>query len=116
MAVRVKNVAANCGTVFETSANSLTASWPGTLGNIGRESPSEIKLLHSRPCRTMNPVPQSMVASNHKRCHLASPWTEALTAITMVRELVRRNAVMIVALTILAEWNGVGQSGVEILP
>jgi hypothetical protein len=33
-----------------------------------------------------------------------------------VRELVRRKAVMIVALTMLSEWNGVGQLGVEMRP
>src|SRR3981189_732843 len=56
----------------------------------------------------MNPVPQSMVASSQRRCPLASPWTEALTASTIVKELVRRNAVIMVALTMLSEWEGGG--------
>jgi hypothetical protein len=34
----------------------------------------------------------------------------------MVSELVNRNAVMMVALTMLEEWNGVGQFGVEMRP
>jgi hypothetical protein len=34
----------------------------------------------------------------------------------MVNELVNKNAVIIVAFTMLSEWNGVGQSGVEIRP
>jgi hypothetical protein len=34
----------------------------------------------------------------------------------MVKELVNRNAVMMVAFLILAEWNGVGQLGVEMRP
>ena len=57
-----------------------------------------------------------MVASSHSVCAFASFWTEARTARTMVSELVSRNAVMIVALTMLSEWNGVGQFGVEMRP
>jgi hypothetical protein len=34
----------------------------------------------------------------------------------MVNELVSRNAVMIVAFTMLAEWNGAGQFAVEMRP
>jgi hypothetical protein len=34
----------------------------------------------------------------------------------MVSELVSKNAVIIVALTMLWEWNGVGQPAVEIRP
>jgi hypothetical protein len=34
----------------------------------------------------------------------------------MVKELVSRNAVMIVAFTMLSEWNGVGQFAIEMRP
>jgi len=34
----------------------------------------------------------------------------------MVSELVSKNAVIMVAFTMLSEWNGVGQFGVEIRP
>jgi hypothetical protein len=64
----------------------------------------------------MKPAPHAIVASKNNLCNFTFPSTEALTASTMVSELVRRNAVMIVALTILSEWNGVGQSGVEMRP
>ena len=54
--------------------------------------------------------------SSHQRCALALPNAAALTASTIVRELVSRNAVMMVAFMMLWEWNGVGQLGVEMRP
>ena len=64
----------------------------------------------------MKPTPQAMVASKNSRCSFELPSADARTANTMVSELVRRKAVMMVALTMLAEWNGVGQFGVEMRP
>src|SRR5438105_15317010 len=101
--VKVKNVEGNCGTLFATLANSALTAWHGTWGNIGSVSPSAMRLLHSRPCRTTNAAPQTIVASSQIVCIFASFWTDARTASTMVSELVSRNAVMIVALTMLAE-------------
>jgi hypothetical protein len=48
-------------------------------------------------------MPQAMVASSHSRCAFALPCTAARTASTMVNELVSKNAVMIVAFTMLSE-------------
>ena len=48
-------------------------------------------------------MPQAMVASSQRRCAFALPSAEARTANTMVSELVRRNAVMMVALTMLRD-------------
>src|SRR5207247_246951 len=64
----------------------------------------------------MNPAPHVMVASNQSVCALALWSTEARTANTMVSELVSRNAVMMVAFTMLSEWNGVGQFAVAMRP
>src|ERR1039458_209292 len=114
--VNPKKVAANCGTVFETLANSDAASWPGTAGKIGQGSPSELRWLHSLPWRMMKPVPHAMVASSQSRRALSLPFAAALTARTIVKELVNRNAVMMVALTMLPEWNGVGQFEMEMRP
>jgi hypothetical protein len=47
---------------------------------------------------------------------LRRPRAEAETASTMVNELVSRNPVITVALTMLALWNGVGQAGLEMRP
>src|SRR6266568_2937732 len=116
MPVSVKNVDGNCGTSFATLANSGFTSCPGTGGKNGSVMPSAISLLHSIPCRMTNPAPQAMVANNHSVCAFASFCTDARTAKTMVSELVSRNAVIIVALTMLAEWNGVGQPDVEMRP
>jgi len=64
----------------------------------------------------MNPVPHAMVASSHPTLALSFPRAAALTAMTIVSELVNRNAVMMVALTMLLEWNGVGQFVIEMRP
>src|SRR5947209_5936260 len=114
--VNPKNVAANCGTVLLTSANSLFVSAPGTGGNTGSVKPSEIRWFHSRPWRITNAIPQAMVASSHPCTAFMFPNTDARTANTMVNELVSKNAVINVALTMLLEWKGVGQFGVEMRP
>src|SRR6516162_4648523 len=116
MPVSPKKVAGNSGTLLATFANSPVASLPGGAGNIGKVRPSAINLVHSRPWRIVNAAPQTMVANSHSVGALASRSTEARTANTMVRELLSRKAVMIVALTMLWEWNGVGQLAVEIRP
>ena len=64
----------------------------------------------------MKPIPQAMVARSQSRRSLSLPRAAALTASTMVRELVSRNAVMMVAFMMLPEWKGVGQLGVEMRP
>ena len=79
MPVSPKNVAANWGTFFETLANSALAA-PGGVGNKGKVRPAAIRLVHSRPCRMMKPMPQAMVANSHMRCALALPSTAARTA------------------------------------
>src|SRR5438046_5826030 len=114
--VSPKNVAGNCGTVHALFLYAAAAQWPGTAGNIGSVRPSAISLLHSRPWRITNAVPQAIVARSHQRCALSLPNTAARTASTMVKELVSRNAVIRVALRMLSEWNGVGQFGVEMRP
>jgi len=101
IAVRPKNVAGNCGTFFEMSANSPAAA-PAGFGNPGMVSPSPISLLHSMPCSTMKAVPNAMVASSQFRVQARSPRCAANTAITIVNELDSRQAVMIVALVMLA--------------
>src|SRR5260370_6580784 len=114
--VSQKKVAASWGTVFDTSTNSDATSWCGTAGKMGRRRPSAIKLLHSLAWRTMKPTPHAMVANSQSRRVLSFPRAAALTARTMVSELVNRHAVMIVALTILQEWNGDGQFEIEMRP
>src|SRR5438034_401885 len=113
MPVKVKKVEGNCGTLFATLENSALTSCPGTAGNIGSVRPSAISLLHSIPWRITNPAPHAIVASSHSVWAFALRSTEARTAITMVSELVSKNAVITVALTMLSEWNGVGQPAVE---
>src|SRR5271157_2367798 len=114
--VSPKKVAANWGTVLDTLTNSDAVSWFGTAGNMGRRRPSAIRLLHSLACRTIKPIPHAMVANRKRTRFLSFPRDAALTASTMVSELVNRNPVIMVALTMLEEWNGVGQFGVEMRP
>src|SRR5271157_4885512 len=114
--VSPKKVAANWGTVLDTLTNSDAVSWCGTAGKMGRRRPSAIRLLHSLAWRMIKPAPHAMVANRKRRRFFSFPFDAALTARTMVRELVNRNAVMMVALTMLPEWKGVGQLGVEMRP
>src|SRR4030081_3170558 len=114
--VSPKNVAPNWGTVLETSTNSDATCWFGTAGKIGRRRPSGVRLLHSLGGRTIKTNPHAMVAKSQRTRALSFPRAAALTAKTIVSELVNRNAVMMVALTMLSEWNGVGQLGVETRP
>ena len=100
IAVSPKNVAENCGVLFEISAISPTAACAG-FGKIGRVRPSPISLLHSMPCSTMNAVPNAMVASSQLRVHERSPRCAANTAMTMVSELDSRQPVMMVELIML---------------
>src|SRR5581483_812705 len=101
--VSVKNVPPNCGTF-------------GAQGLVFGVMPSSINVIHSRMCSTTNIAPQNMVAASQRTVRLRSPWLEAYTASTMVSELVNRKAVITVALMMLPEWKGVGQSGFDTLP
>src|ERR1700730_14327437 len=109
IAVNPKNVAANCGTPVEIFAYSLSIC-PAGLGNPGSVSPSWISLVHSMPCRTMNAVPNAIVANSQFRVQARSCRCAANTAITMVSELDNRQAVITVALMMLSLPNGVGHT------
>src|SRR5260370_41759674 len=86
--VRVKNVPPNCGTV-------------GAQGLANGVMPSPISLLHSIPCNTLNAVPNPMVANSQLRRQGLSPRCATNTAITIVRELESRHAVIIVDMMML---------------
>ena len=78
--------------------------------------PSPISFDHSAPCSNTNPVPNAMVASSQLRVQVRSLRLEASTAITIVSELVSRNAVMMLAFKMLSLWNGVGHAGFDSRP
>src|SRR5947209_1129713 len=111
IAVNPKKACGNCGTFLEISAISpldAVFATPSKLMKPEIDSPSSISLLHSIPCSTMNAVPNTMVASNQLRVQARSPRCDANTPSTIVSELDSRHAVMMVALEMLAAWNGVG--------
>src|SRR6185437_12617211 len=103
MPVRVKKVPPNWGTFF-------------AQGLLKGRRPSVISPLHSLACSTTNKAPKNMVASSHFTVALWSPFFEASTPSTMVRELDSRQTVMMVALMMLDLPKGVGQLGVETRP
>ncbi len=117
MPVSPKKVAANCGTgLRDTLANSPAARWSGQFRKHRKRQAF---------CDQLAPFP----AVKNNKAHAAGhggqqpkplrfrvALTAARTARTMVNELVSKNAVMMVAFTMLSEWNGVGQFGVEIRP
>src|SRR4029077_5461014 len=114
--VSPKNVAANWGTSLDTLTNSDATCWFGTAGKMGRRRPSVISFLLSMAGRTKKPDAHAIVDKSQSTRALARPRAAALTARAMVSELVSRNAVMMVALTMLPEWNGVGHFEIEMRP
>ena len=96
----MKKVPPNCGTVSAQGFFHGIIPWP-------------ISLVHSIACSTTKAVPKNIVASSQFRVQGLSWRLAAMTARTMVSELDRRHAVMIVALAMLSLPKGVGHAGLE---